>query len=182
MAKSFSVYNTQQYPPGLSCSPYDPFGIYNTQQGPTGPAGPSGPSGSNSGANSGANLFMINETTLQENGPVDFKDMMETSQFKKNENSGYVYSGEHCFMSLKFNIKYTATTSLPYEIIKIKIEKIGKNKTETILDMKYGYEGGLVISDDIITYMKQNDVITLSVNDISPIYIKDGSFLLLQKI
>ena len=103
--------------------------------------------------------------------------MMGTSQFK-NETNGYLYSGENCFVSLKFNIKYSTTTSFPYEIIRIKIHK----NAEPILDMRYGYGGGLVISDDIITSMSQDDVITLSVSDISPINIKAGSFLLLQKI
>jgi hypothetical protein len=146
--------------------------------GPKGDAGLKGDDGPKGDAGNIPHLF-INKNNFTYTSPthIIFDNIIDDSQFSII-NDKYVYSGDTCIVLLKFNIKYETTNTYPYEIIPLKIYK----NDELILDMKYGYSGGLVISDDIIVTINKGDSIVLLFNDIDPIKIKEGSFLLLQKL
>jgi len=145
-------------------------------EGPPGPPGPPGPDGPGSII---SHIFVSKKDLRYTSGQyIIFNDLTRSTSFNI-ENLRYIYSGIPIFFRLKFNIKYNITGDYPYEILRMQICK----KDVSILDMKYGYGGGRVISDDIIVSMSDGDDITISIHDINDdIIILDGSFIIFEKI
>ena len=112
----------------------------------------------------GSNITMSGGKLLQ-----DFTIINGSYKYKSNSSRHFLF---------KFNIQYKTYGIYPYEIIQVQITKNGT----IINDKKYCYGGTTNVADDMMIFLKKNDIINIKFINIPSIELLKDSYILFSPL